>query len=63
MRFKIKEKIKEKETFIIFPQYCGNCNLGFYLQSVPIDRYGFELCPICKEVIWNFKESAFSHKK
>ncbi len=61
MKYPIKPKVKKYPTrkFIIFPRYCGPCQMAYYLQYVPVRPESRDaVCPECKSFLWWTKEYA-----
>lgn len=60
MRFKITKDEVKKEELLKTEMYCGNCELGFVDEVVPLDGID-ECCPVCHRLLWIKKENAYLH--
>lgn len=53
---------QKKDTFIIWPRYCGECMKGYLLQRVPVNKENQPVCPIHKLYLWYDSEASINNK-
>jgi hypothetical protein len=60
MKTKLTLPVKKKKTsrFLLNPRYCEGCYTRFWLERVPLDKFGYPKCPDCHCYLWYSKETA-----